>query len=267
VCIPVGSDFTVTKNVEYDTTYCGHADEVNTMTATAQVDTCDTCVCGTTVAAPRVSSATVRFPNPSPNPKPLADGSNVALGCVGVTAICASDIFYVEPASRHWGICVRKAAHGLALGDRASVTGVIRTNPDPANPNDERYIEATSVVKFASELIDPLGLTVHDLGGADWHYVPATGAGQKGIWGSSCLNNIGLLVRVCGQVQTTGQSYVILSDGSGASLKCLLPAGVAPQPGWHTLALTGISTCERDQDGHLLRVLRIRSDDDITVVD
>ena len=79
------------------------------------------------------------------------------------------------------------------------------------------------------------------------------------------MNNIGLLVRVWGQVISVdpeGKSFII-DDGSGIGVKCVLPAGATLNPGWSHVQVTGASSCELS--GSLIQpVVMVRAQEDIT---
>ncbi|MDO8587539.1 MAG: NosD domain-containing protein, partial [Armatimonadota bacterium] len=182
------------------------------------------------------------------------------------------NLFYIETDIRDCGICVEKSAHGLAVGMRANVAGVMRTNPD-----GERYIEAETAVQNGSGTVNPLGVSIRTLGGGDALYNPITGAGQRGVTGGSGLPNIGLLVRIFGRVTDVIPGAFYVDDGSGmptdaghqgvrvsvgsAQLPAELQTGVFA-------AVVGVSSCARLGDGSIIRVLKMRDDDasDIVVI-
>ena len=79
------------------------------------------------------------------------------------------------------------------------------------------------------------------------------------------LNNIGLLVRVWGQVSSSGTDYFTIDDGSGAQVKCLVPVGVAIDSGWQYVCVTGISSCEKVDD-QIRPLIRVRQQGDIAAL-
>jgi hypothetical protein len=75
--------------------------------------------------------------------KSCEDGTIVECNSVVVTAAFDS-FFYVQSDDQFNGIRVQKAAHGLVIGDRVTVKGILRTNHDT-----ERYIEAQTITTAA----------------------------------------------------------------------------------------------------------------------
>lgn len=115
----------------------------------------------------------------------------------------------------------------------------------------------------------PLAMANRDIGGGDWFYDAATGAGQKGIAGAAGLNNIGLLVRTFGRVVESDPAakWFSIDDGSRLAppLKIKLPewwtAAVPAPPAYVTV--TGICSCEPGGTGGLARLIRVRALDDV----
>lgn len=201
----------------------------------------------------------------APITKP-ANGASVELRQVAVTE-AKPGYFYVETRTRESGIRVEKASHGLSIGDVVNITGTMRTNA-----NYERYVEAADIINVPlTEFIKPVGMINKSVGGSDWFYNPSTGAGQRGIAGSSGLNNIGLLVSVWGKVVSKGRGWFYINDGSEVKdgtgitgIYCELPNGVAaPQLG-EFVRVTGISSCEL-YEGSLVSVILVRSADDVYI--
>ncbi|MHB9035725.1 MAG: hypothetical protein ACYC64_03600 [Armatimonadota bacterium] len=152
--------------------------------------------------------------------KQQADGTHVAFngGVVTFSLYVESanlSILYVESEDRSSGIRVRYTGQGPAVGAKVNVTGFIRTDTGIA----ERYIEAYAVNAVGVGDIKPLLMNNKAAGGGDFGTPPA---GQPGMTNGVGLNNIGLLVRVYGQVSeivsSTGQPYYQLDDGSGVYL-------------------------------------------------
>ena len=85
------------------------------------------------------------------------------------------------------------------------------------------------------------------------------------------LNNIGMLVRVCGKVltdRTTADSFTI-DDGSGVGVKCVVPSGVTIDPSWSYVSVTGACSCEKvhvDDRDELHALVRVRTQGDITAL-
>jgi hypothetical protein len=114
-------------------------------------------------------------------------------------------------------------------------------------------------------------MPVRNLGGGDWLYDTATGAGQNGVDGGFGLNNIGLLVTVTGKVVTAASDAFYVEDGSTALAgsapvrlyaKVICPPGTTVPAAGSMVNVTGISSCEK-QNGTLHRVLKLRSENDI----
>lgn len=164
-----------------------------------------------------------------------------------VVSAAFPDYFYVESDNRSNGIRVEKAGHALIAGMRADVAGKVRTNS-----NYERYMEATSAVQDGVGSLKPISMPNRSLGGGDRQYNPATGAGQRGVSGSSDLNSIGLLVTTCGRVVEVDPAgtWIRIDDGSmdvnGVPVrpKVRLASG-ASAPALETYVLaTGVISCE-----------------------
>lgn len=185
------------------------------------------------------------------------------------------DVCYVEADDRSSGMRIKKALHGLAEGMRADVIGTMRTNSD-----GERYIDAWSAVQSAppnsTGSATPVGLCNRWVGGADWHYVggptwPETLCGQKGVKDAFGLNNIGLLVKVWGEVTAAGQGWFYIDDGShvqdGTGIIGIYvdAAGLDVPASGSRVEVTGISSCEF-YEGQLVNVLMPRSQSDIVVL-
>ena len=213
-----------------------------------------------------------------------ADGASVDLKGVIVSA-AFPDFFYIEMDTRACGIRAQKPAHGLTAGTRVNAAGVVRTNA-----NGERYIDVSDATAVGSAGIAPLGIVNKALGGGDWLYDPMTGAGQQGVFGwrwaggsggarehqwlkSTDLNNIGLLVNICGKVTACGRDWwFYLDDGSDVrdgtgivGIYCETQPGVTPPTAGSYVSVVGISSCEF-YNGNLVNVLRVRGQDDITII-
>lgn len=190
-----------------------------------------------------------------------ADGTSVQIRGSAVTAAFDGH-FYTESDDRSWGIRVNKTSHELSAGMRADVQGTVGTNADGA-----RYVDATSVVPAGTGLVEPIFLVNRAVGGADWNYNPSTGAGQRGVFEGTGLNNIGLLVTIWGNVTFAGRGYFYLDDGSKLNddsghigVKVSAPGLSIPSSGF--VWVTGISSCEKKGED-LVRVLRVRKQADI----
>jgi hypothetical protein len=182
----------------------------------------------------------------------------------GIISAAWPDEFYIESDNRTCGLLVKKTGHGFAQGKRVNVAGTVSTNT-----NGERYIDASFVLANQSGTIKPLGMNNRALGGADWFFDEGAGTGQKGVLDGFGLNNIGLLVRVWGKVTEiekpkhhTTPTWFKIDDGSGVSVKCVVPTGVRIRHNWKYVGVTGVSSCEKIE-GNLYRLIRVRDLDDI----
>lgn len=198
-------------------------------------------------------------PVPLAHAKSLPVGQVVILAGVPVTAKFA-DRVYLEAADRTCGI----AALGdplTAPGDAVDVAGVLTAS------DDEKAIDLLTFAVTGVGHAPPLGMAVRGVGGGDWLYSPSTGAGQRGVTGGQGLNNIGLLVRTCGSVVGRDPSsparWFAIDDGSGRNAKCVVPSGVAVDPDWVYVRVTGVSSCER-VGTELHRLIRVREQADVT---
>ncbi|BCW97242.1 MAG: hypothetical protein KatS3mg024_0069 [Armatimonadota bacterium] len=190
------------------------------------------------------------------------DGGPVDLSGAVVSRVFG-DVFYIQADDRSCGIRVLRAGHSLSAGNRASVSGVVRTDGD-----GERYIDAAVALPAGMGAAVPLGMTLKTVGGGAFQYNPETGAGQQGIHGVQGVNNTGLLIRVAGWVTHSAGGWFYLDDGSGvedgsghAGVRILLESGTAPATGEFVRA-SGISSVIRI-GGMVQRLLRVSSPADI----
>lgn len=218
-----------------------------------------------------------------PAAKRLADGSPVSISGLVSTAIFTG-VFYAETADRACGIRVEMPGHTIAAARLVNITGRIRTNAA-----GERYIEAASAADTGAAAITPCVLTDLAVGGADF-VDPVTGNGQRGVkawtWSDSGggpvrgamadvagANNIGLMIKVCGSVVSTGSGYFYLDGGSGfrsgdpafPGVKVLLPSGVSTPMLGSYVAVTAASSCYKS-DGIMCRLLRVARAEDVTPI-
>ncbi len=185
--------------------------------------------------------------------KSWSDGTSVEAD--GVVTAVFSGCFYVENQDRSCGICVLDSA-AFPTSGLVDVTGVLQTNA----ATGERYIQASSVTSLGSGIVNPLGLSNKSLGGGDSLYNSTTGAGQCGIWGANGLNNIGLFVRIWGNVTANGTGWFYLDDGSSVTdgsgnsgIYVNAEGQSVPSVGAYVCA-TGISSCRRYQ-GNVVNTL------------
>lgn len=205
--------------------------------------------------------------------KDKPDGNSTAYQGAILTAVFG-DWFYVEAQDRSGGILVHKTGHGLVVGKKTDVIGTLATNAD-----GERYVEASSAAQWATGMVMPLGMTAKALGGADWNWSPGGSAGQMGVKDGTGLNNVGLLVRIAGDVQyvDTAGAFAYISDGSELSdgntlgeggapmngVRVILPTGVVMPPAGTHVMITGISSLGTVNSA-VVRVLKVRAQSDVS---
>lgn len=203
--------------------------------------------------------------------KKLPDGVGITTRR-GIVTRAFTDSFYIESDDRASGIRVEKSNHGIEAGMRANVTGMLTTNSD-----GERCIMADTVDPAGQGSVTPFGLTVSSVGGGPYAYDGQTGAGQAGLdafdqSGSPIklggLNNIGMLVKVCGSVKSVGTDEFYLDDGSPQrdvtlqpGIRVSAPGLAIPAPG-SFVAVTGVVSCFRSGDA-IYRMLRVADQADI----
>lgn len=230
------------------------------------------CDMGAYERPPRITSAK----------KSSSDGSPITLGEVVVTATAPA--LYVEEPDRSSGIRIGTTGLvGFALGDVVNVSGTIRIDP----ASGECYVAPAAsyprVVPGCVGEIDSLLMGVRELGGgafgaqcAVWEWRRVGLPSLPEFRPALGLNNIGLLVKVCGRVtevdSTKGWFY--LDDGSnrwddtstdgrcniGVRVYC---AGPLPSPA-ERLAVTGVSSCFKvEGEPQARRALLMRSSGDM----
>ncbi len=205
-------------------------------------------------------------------------GAKRCAGCMpadidgAVVSAAFVDFFYVEADDRTCGIRVDRPNHGLQVGMRVHVTGALQTSND-----GEQFIEASAARRcdppHDSGSVAPLALTNTSLGGGPfglqsgvcgWKRTLGDDGRRHCVWGPiDGLNNIGLLVRTSGAFAWVDEHTFILDDGSGNPVKCIVADGVTLDPSWTYVCATGMSGCERFNDG-LHPLLRVTKQEDIT---
>lgn len=82
------------------------------------------------------------------------------------------------------------------MGRQVIVKGTMATDS-----NGERYVYANGLNVVSPEIIpiQPLGMPNETIGGGDLSVDPLGSAGQRGSYGMTGLNNVGLLVPTWGQ--------------------------------------------------------------------
>lgn len=169
-----------------------------------------------------------------------------------VTAVF-SDCFYVEEPNRSSGIAVVLTGSPPLEGEIVSIYGVCQTWP-----NGERFFLSTEMYVLGRQDMDYMSLSVPNssVGGG------SAGPYTTGVAGGTGLNNVGLLVRVWGQVKGHGDSCFWINDGSlVGDLK--VDSGVFPKPQIGAFVIvTGISSMEANLQGPS-RLIRVRHGEDV----
>ncbi|MDH7601311.1 MAG: hypothetical protein QHI38_04100 [Armatimonadota bacterium] len=191
----------------------------------------------------------------------LATDTEVLINDVIVTAVPDQvGSYYVENQSRTCGIRV-ESVDSAAIGNKVTVIGGIATNP-----NGERVVKNARILSAAASTpLCPVGMSCASVGGSDC--LGLYDVGQRGVSGGIGPNNIGLLVRVWGRVQSvqdeSGNTVYYINDGSlpEHGLKLDLH-GLNPPPNNSFALITGISACESSGTS-LTRLLVPRTQADI----
>ena len=208
--------------------------------------------------------------------KVASDGAVIKGGDAVVTA-AFDGFFYIESDDRSSGIRVNKMAHGIAPGTSADVMGKVGLTAD-----GERCIIADTAASTGTETIAPVFMSNRVIGGGSIGSQEAVSSWQWGMddsgnpiltWQPATgLNNTGLLVRVFGRVTQGDPSgnYFYIDDGSvlldgtktGAddNIGLRIAADGRVYPNGQLVAITGISSCFKGEDGKLRRLLRQRDD-------
>ncbi len=196
--------------------------------------------------------------------KLLPDGASAGVAGAVVTAATGSEL-WMQDEGRAAGLPVRLRGPvpGAGPGRRVDAGGALGTTPD-----GERYLDGVAEVRAQGAPPAAPGMSNASLGGGDWHYDPATGAGQAGVTGGSGTGNIGLLVRIWGRVTHIDRDagFFVVSDGSAATDASGHPGvrvtGAVPdwlEPDLMVTA-TGISSVFREGEQRF-RLLRITGPD------
>jgi len=169
------------------------------------------------------------------------------------------DRIYIEDPDRVAGIVVYfTGSPSVSEGNAVSVTGTMTT------VNGERAITQATVTASSGTAVGPLGIVNRAVGGGagGGYNAGPPAVGQRGVLGGVGLNDVGLLVRVFGTVQSHGTGYVMLTDGSGAAIK-IDTSHVSPQPGdGQFIAATGVVSVETS-GADLAPVVRARRSSDV----
>ncbi len=193
----------------------------------------------------------------------------------GVASTSISDFAdraYIQDASRASGILIDMngvAPPPFSQGQVLDVYGVT------SEVEGERAI-SPPVIQVSGEpcAVQPVFVNQRALGGGDDHLAAdPEHSGQVGVKAGVGLNNLGLLVRICGTVSHVDPggrfAYVddgsALDDGSGhTGVKVIVRGLIAPAL-YDRVVITGISSCELSLPDKPVRVLRPRIQGDIAV--
>ncbi len=128
--------------------------------------------------------------------------------CIVTANFSATDnCIYVQDADRCGGIRVAATGSTLSVGDVVNVSGTLATRKLSNHPSERFVDKATITFLRSDDDPEPVSLTCSALGGGP--------AGlQPGVKGGVGLNNIGLLVKICGKVTYKAGAYIYIDDGS-----------------------------------------------------
>ncbi|MEN6372407.1 MAG: right-handed parallel beta-helix repeat-containing protein [Armatimonadota bacterium] len=177
------------------------------------------------------------------------------------------DVFYyVQDINRTYGIRIEQLKGTLPqVNQIISVNGVLGTTTD-----GERCLlsyETPSVT--GQETPKPLMITCKYIGGGDYSYDSAAKTGQKGVKGSFGLNNIGLLVTVCGTVADidTANKKLYINDGSATVAvyygSITLPSDVVKGA---MIKATGACSCYRLDNENLSPLILLKDSNSIAAL-
>lgn len=188
--------------------------------------------------------------------KSLPDGP-VALEGKIVSAVFMGG-FYIQEPDRSSGIFVQGS--GPAVGAIVTVGGLLGVN----GAGERAILDPVVAVDADPDPLrapKPLMLTGRALGGSQFKTHTPGAAGKSG------LNNVGLLVKVCGTVIEEQETCFTMTDGTTADPIKVITAnlnGLGLQFG-DRVTVVGVSSLELD--GELKSVIRITSDTAVTKLD
>ena len=187
----------------------------------------------------------------------LANGTPVTFNGLSVTAVFTGHL-YVEQTDCAQGIRV-DTSKTFAIGTLVNVYGAIQTDP----LTDERYIAAYPEYPQApggTFAVAPLMLPNRAVTGGDLGL-------QHGISGDANLNNIGMLVTVCGTIKAFDDFYnptiwLKISEPFGPEVKIVVPSEVKIRNYWEYAVVTGVCSAEK-VGGQMIRVVKVRGQGDM----
>lgn len=175
--------------------------------------------------------------------------------------------FYIQEPSRSSGIRVHDPYNVYSVYPGA----IVDVDGSLSSLDGERVIETTNTsypVEYTS--VKPLFMTNRSLAGGSFNVL------TNGAEGASGLNNVGLLVRVSGQVTYVDSSFLYIDDGSGCAdgtedngspiqgIRVVGSPEYTPNIGDH-VAVTGISGLATYPSGYG-RTLRLADPTELTAV-
>ena len=200
--------------------------------------------------------------------KMLANNTPLTL-TAGIVSARFTDFLYVQCEDKPIAIRVNKSAHGLNEGELVGVKGTVLTDPI----SSEKYISALWAKSNGTGVVDPIAMSNAAIGGVNWNYIPATGAGQIGITGSYGANNMGVLVRIWGRVtsrDTANSAYFYIDDGSyiadstKTGIEDNIGVRVSANPTSYArdsfVIVTGVVSCFKDTNGNVRRMILPKQD-------
>jgi hypothetical protein len=208
--------------------------------------------------------------------KILPDGQTRLVKGGAVTAVFTG-YFYIQAVDKSAAIRVAWTQQAPALGSKVNILGATGRTSD-----FEKYLQATSVTLSGTSQITlaamsdtssiaPLAVSNKALGGQDFNYDPATGAGQCGVEDGIGLNNIGMLVSITGAVKASGTDFFYIDDGTEArdasifhGVRVICGGLSKPQVG-RQVVVTGISGISR-VGGRLFRSITPRYQSDVQLM-
>lgn len=163
-----------------------------------------------TATFPRATLTMLRLEPPL---RTLPDGTRVTVLGKSVTAVYPSEGYlYVEQDDRSYGIRVLGECSGISVGDRVNATGTAGTLKPDGTTASERVVNADAISRLsAGTPLKPVAMTCRAIGGG-----PANGT--AGANDAAGLNNIGLLVRIAGEVvEVIDDQRMYVDDGSNVA--------------------------------------------------
>ncbi|MEN6582905.1 MAG: NosD domain-containing protein, partial [Armatimonadota bacterium] len=194
--------------------------------------------------------------------KRMANSASVRLNDVAVSAVF-DGFYYIQDINRASGMRVIQMAGNLPqVGSVVSVSGVLTTTQD----GEKCLSSYEQPMVTGQQTVLPALVVCKSIGGGNYLHNHITGAGQKGITGASGLNNIGLLVSVCGKIMDidTTAKRLYINDGSADVAvyygDIVLPESVSEGS---IVKVTGACSCYKLQNGDLGRLIILKDADSI----